>query len=41
MTYSLNLQSWLPKELHPEINNLLVAFGQVSWSVFLQRAGSS
>lgn len=26
---SLNLQSWLPKELHPEINPLLVGFGQV------------
>ncbi|KAG8978263.1 DNA N-glycosylase and apurinic/apyrimidinic (AP) lyase [Tulasnella sp. 427] len=25
----LNLQSWLPKELHPEINPLLVGFGQV------------
>ncbi|KAL5528872.1 hypothetical protein ACEPAG_4846 [Sanghuangporus baumii] len=24
----LNLQSWLPKELHPEINHLLVGFGQ-------------
>ncbi|KAF8801416.1 DNA glycosylase [Phlegmacium glaucopus] len=25
----LNLQSWLPKELHGEINHLLVGFGQV------------
>jgi len=25
----LNLQSWLPTELHPEINHLLVGFGQV------------
>jgi len=25
----LNLQSWLPSELHPEINHLLVGFGQV------------
>ncbi|EPQ28664.1 uncharacterized protein PFL1_03967 [Pseudozyma flocculosa PF-1] len=25
----LNLQSWLPKELHPKINKLLVGFGQV------------
>ncbi|KAI0668350.1 DNA glycosylase, partial [Trametes maxima] len=25
----LNLQSWLPVELHPEINHLLVGFGQV------------
>ncbi|KAF8875699.1 DNA glycosylase [Infundibulicybe gibba] len=25
----LNLQSWLPKELHPEINHMLVGFGQV------------
>ncbi|EJD06230.1 DNA glycosylase [Fomitiporia mediterranea MF3/22] len=24
----LNLQSWLPKELHPDINHLLVGFGQ-------------
>ncbi|KAH9914519.1 DNA glycosylase [Epithele typhae] len=24
----LNLQSWLPRELHPEINHLLVGFGQ-------------
>ncbi|KAI0042840.1 DNA glycosylase [Auriscalpium vulgare] len=24
----LNLQSWLPTELHPEINHLLVGFGQ-------------
>ncbi|KAH8114196.1 DNA glycosylase [Phellopilus nigrolimitatus] len=24
----LNLQSWLPKALHPEINHLLVGFGQ-------------
>ncbi|KII93905.1 hypothetical protein PLICRDRAFT_409015 [Plicaturopsis crispa FD-325 SS-3] len=24
----LNLQSWLPKELHPEINHMLVGFGQ-------------
>jgi len=24
----LNLQSWLPKPLHPEINHLLVGFGQ-------------
>ncbi|KAI0806723.1 DNA glycosylase [Fomes fomentarius] len=24
----LNLQSWLPQELHPEINHLLVGFGQ-------------
>jgi hypothetical protein len=26
----LNLQSWLPLELHPEINHMLVGFGQVS-----------
>ncbi|KAI6123140.1 DNA glycosylase [Pisolithus croceorrhizus] len=26
----LNLQSWLPKELHGEINHMLVGFGQVS-----------
>ena len=26
----LNLQSWLPTELHPEINHMLVGFGQVS-----------
>lgn len=26
----LNLQSWLPKELHAEINHMLVGFGQVS-----------
>lgn len=26
---SLNLQSWLPKELHPEINHMMVGFGQV------------
>lgn len=26
----LNLQSWLPKDLHKEINHLLVGFGQVS-----------
>ncbi|KIJ31814.1 hypothetical protein M422DRAFT_81898, partial [Sphaerobolus stellatus SS14] len=26
----LNLQSWLPKELHGEINPLLVGFGQVT-----------
>ena len=25
----LNLQSWLPKELHYDINHLLVGFGQV------------
>ncbi|KAK0210186.1 DNA glycosylase [Desarmillaria ectypa] len=25
----LNLQSWLPTELHPEINHLLVGFGQM------------
>ncbi|KAG9035380.1 DNA N-glycosylase and apurinic/apyrimidinic (AP) lyase [Tulasnella sp. JGI-2019a] len=25
----LNLQSWLPKDLHPEINPLLVGFGQM------------
>ncbi|SPO47315.1 related to NTG1 - DNA repair protein [Moesziomyces antarcticus] len=25
----LNLQSWLPRELHPHINRLLVGFGQV------------
>jgi len=25
----LNLQSWLPKEFHGEINHLLVGFGQV------------
>ncbi|KAL1947185.1 hypothetical protein VTO73DRAFT_14146 [Trametes versicolor] len=25
----LNLQSWLPLELHPEINHLLVGFGQM------------
>ncbi|KAG6854166.1 hypothetical protein C0991_009818 [Blastosporella zonata] len=25
----LNLQSWLPTELHPEINHMLVGFGQV------------
>ncbi|EDR10802.1 uncharacterized protein LACBIDRAFT_146613, partial [Laccaria bicolor S238N-H82] len=25
----LNLQSWLPKELHREINHMLVGFGQV------------
>ncbi|PBK87588.1 hypothetical protein ARMGADRAFT_1085608 [Armillaria gallica] len=24
----LNLQSWLPTELHPEISHLLVGFGQ-------------
>lgn len=28
-SFSLNLQSWLPLELHPEINALLVGFGQV------------
>lgn len=27
--FRLNLQSWLPLELHPEINHLLVGFGQV------------
>jgi hypothetical protein len=27
--HRMNLQSWLPKELHPEINPLLVGFGQV------------
>ena len=27
--HRLNLQSWLPKELHKEINHLLVGFGQV------------
>ncbi|EIN07891.1 DNA glycosylase [Punctularia strigosozonata HHB-11173 SS5] len=27
-TSRLNLQSWLPKELHPEINHMLVGFGQ-------------
>lgn len=26
----LNLQSWLPKELHRDINKMLVGFGQVS-----------
>jgi endonuclease III len=26
----LNLQSWLPTELHREINHMLVGFGQVS-----------
>lgn len=25
----LNLQSWLPSELHGQINHLLVGFGQV------------
>ncbi|KAL0563726.1 alpha,alpha-trehalase nth1 [Marasmius crinis-equi] len=25
----LNLQSWLPRELHPEINHMLVGFGQM------------
>lgn len=25
----LNLQSWLPKEFHKEVNHLLVGFGQV------------
>lgn len=25
----LNLQSWLPKELHRDINKMLVGFGQV------------
>src|ERR1700722_6102090 len=25
----LNLESWLPTDLHPEINHLLVGFGQV------------
>lgn len=29
----LNLQSWLPTELHPEINHLLVGFGQVRRSI--------
>ena len=29
---SLNLQSWLPLELHPQINALLVGFGQVTVS---------
>lgn len=37
---SLNLQSWLPKELHAEINHRLVGFGQVPslsflWTIFL------
>jgi endonuclease-3 len=27
----VNLESWLPVELHPEINHLLVGFGQVRW----------
>ena len=27
--FRLNLQSWLPTELHPEINHMLVGFGQV------------
>lgn len=36
---SLNLQSWLPADLHGEINPLLVGFGQVllrllSWHLF-------
>ncbi len=31
----LNLQSWLPTELHPDINHMLVGFGQVcSYSEF-------
>lgn len=30
MLISLNLQSWLHKEFHAEINHLLVGFGQVS-----------
>lgn len=28
-SFRLNLQSWLPKEFHKEINHLLVGFGQV------------
>ncbi|OJT02031.1 Endonuclease III -like protein [Trametes pubescens] len=31
--HRLNLQSWLPLELHPEINHLLVGFGQVRLTV--------
>ena len=27
--FRLNLQSWLPKDLHYDINHLLVGFGQV------------
>lgn len=27
--FRLNLQSWLPTELHPDINHMLVGFGQV------------
>lgn len=27
----VNLESWLPVELHPKINLLLVGFGQVRW----------
>ena len=32
----LNLQSWLPKELHGEINHMLVGFGQVRHSRLVQ-----
>ena len=35
---SLNLQSWLPLELHPQINALLVGFGQTTIFTFIKRS---
>lgn len=32
--YRLNLQSWLPAEYHPEINHMLVGFGQARYPAF-------
>ena len=38
-THRVNLESWLPKALHGEINHLLVGFGQVSGRVKALRDG--